>query len=1402
MRKKPGNRNRKDSKYIQKLSKSSLKGDKLDETLKDINIHQEKHNVDNTNLLKQYNDLLLKYEAIKLELEASQVYKKNELELAGQLEDKQIELYNKIASLEGEITKIYSTITYQLGYQLILGFKSFKGFLSLPGNLWEIYRRSKAVKNRRKKEKEAQNKQIILTNPPSIDTKNKQNRVEVKARSDRQWLLENLLLNSDHSKKLKVACIMDDFTFNSYRYECDLHQISRDNWLLDLERIQPEMLFVESAWRGIDEQWYNLINKNVKELQDIINWCRDRGIPTVFWNKEDPIHFQTFLNTAQQFDYVFTTDIDCVPKYREVLGHDSAYFLPFACQPVSNNPIELYERREAFCFAGAYYTKYPERTADLGSIVSALDRYKSVEIYDRNYYKTDPNYMFPENYQPFIVGTLPFEEIDKAYKGYQFAINLNSIKQSQTMFARRVYELLASNTITVSNFSKGVRTLFGDLVFTSDSGEELVKRLENILTNDLAYQKLRLLGLRKVMLEHTYERRLNYITSKVLGQMREESYLPSVTVFALVDTTESAEYIVTQFIQQNYEDKNLILIDIASGTIELPERTNVSIHKLEDIADRKISSITESLYVTLFSPEDYYSINYLLDLALATKYSQAEIIGKSSYYKKEKDKLKLCKGDLYGKASVLNPNVSLVKLSVVSEMTLNKYLKMRSFDFDKMLAIDPFNYCQNGREIIASELEVINDLVVNTGVSLSELIHLSNEFLTKSDKVTKNVSKLVYSPVQIDQLFKSKGRGVIKINSGSGGYVIQSQLDENKHDYIYANEYIDIAHLPKLESGKIYFKCNSKANLDLQCAVLFYNINKKRLNHQIVDINKPLLIHIQNEDVKYIQLGWRIKGSGSALIHQLSFYNLIEGVALQTKHGTDNALLPEKINTIFDTSGSKTIAIDSQDEYRITSVLADNKHEYIYAKNIIPSSDISTLDEIPLYFDVTLGLDIQFVILFLDEHKNRISHQIEYPRTNTIIKPATGTKFFQLGWRVRGAGQATVNSIYFKHQDFDPNVVFGQANVLVLTNNYPSYTDLYKNAFVHSRVKAYKEAGIKTDVFRFLTKSSSVSYHEFEDIDVINGSAKLLDSMLSSGRYNKVLVHFLDQNMWDVLKHHINNIEVITWIHGSDIQPWWRRKFNYEDRTEEELEPVKQASAKKERFWRVLLDRTPENLSFVFVSQQFADEVMQDYGVKLPKNKYHIIHNYIDGNAFKYEEKHPDMRKKILSIRPFTSKTYANDLTVKAILELSKEPWFDELSFTIIGDGVLFDETTAPLKEFRNVRLEKRFLNQQEIIQEHKKHGVFLVPTRMDTQGVSRGEAMSSGLVAITNNVAAIPEFCSDEDTVLVAKNSYKGLCLKIAKLYVDISLYKKISRNGSKRVYNQCGYEKTIYQESLLIKK
>ena len=191
------------------------------------------------------------------------------------------------------------------------------------------------------------------------------------------WLCQQRLKNNGRRditnlalSDMRLACVMDEFTFQCYQPECNLLQLTPEHAISELEAFVPDLLFIESAWRGKNDLWNRKIGTLSSELREVLHWCRERHIPTVFWNKEDPIHYATFLTTAQQFDVVFTTDIDCIPRYKAALGHDRVYLLPFACQPSMHNPMALYDRKDAFCFAGAYYVRYPERTKDLENFPS------------------------------------------------------------------------------------------------------------------------------------------------------------------------------------------------------------------------------------------------------------------------------------------------------------------------------------------------------------------------------------------------------------------------------------------------------------------------------------------------------------------------------------------------------------------------------------------------------------------------------------------------------------------------------------------------------------------------------------------------------------------------------------------------------------------------------------------------------------------------------------------------------------------------------------------------------------------------------------------------------------------------------------------------------------------------
>ena len=136
--------------------------------------------------------------------------------------------------------------------------------------------------------------------------------------------------NTGYSKlrELRVAGILDELSRTCFPYECRFLELDTKNWEKQIISFQPQMLFIESAWKGLDNKWYKKIYNVSDELIGVVNLCKCMGIPTVFWNKEDPVHFDTFISAAALFDYIYTTDADCIPKYKYLLGHDRVGLLP------------------------------------------------------------------------------------------------------------------------------------------------------------------------------------------------------------------------------------------------------------------------------------------------------------------------------------------------------------------------------------------------------------------------------------------------------------------------------------------------------------------------------------------------------------------------------------------------------------------------------------------------------------------------------------------------------------------------------------------------------------------------------------------------------------------------------------------------------------------------------------------------------------------------------------------------------------------------------------------------------------------------------------------------------------------------------------------------------------------
>ena len=446
-----------------------------------------------------------------------------------------------------------------------------------------------------------------------------------------------------------VAAILDTFTEHSFRYEADLLLLSRKNWRAEMEQKRPVCLLVESAFQGNKGEWQYLIldyeNLADNPLRELLEFCRSAGIPTVFWNKEDPPHFDDFIGAAREFDFVFTSDADCVPIYREALGHDRIYVLPFAAQPRLQNP----SREEGWskypvCFAGSWVQhRYPERADSLRSLLDpALPL--GLHIFDRNLARIEmgPNYRFPERYKEAVRGTLNYEEMLTAYRCYEVMLNVNTVTESPTMFSRRVFESLACGTPVISSESVGMTRMLGGHVRVARSVEDTVDHLLDLLGDEEARVREGHLAYRYVHENHTYRHRLDEVFRRV-GLESLASGQPSVSVLMPTMRPENVARCLDNFVKQAYRDKELILIlnnaefDLDAIRRDIKSIPNAQVLHVEgrptlgDCLNRGVEAASGT-YIAKMDDDDLYGERYLSDSVLAASFSDAEIVGKGMHF--------------------------------------------------------------------------------------------------------------------------------------------------------------------------------------------------------------------------------------------------------------------------------------------------------------------------------------------------------------------------------------------------------------------------------------------------------------------------------------------------------------------------------------------------------------------------------------------------------------------------------------------------------------------------------------------------------------------------------------------------------------------------------------------------
>lgn len=288
-------------------------------------------------------------------------------------------------------------------------------------------------------------------------------------------------------QNLKIALISDSLTSTCLKRVCKVQDLTPLNYKLVLKYWKPDLLFTEATWHGWRKRWQYKVasfpdhrKRNNRAFQNVAAYARDLNIPSLFWNREDGVHFERFIDSASCFDHIFTVDSNCIEKYKARIPHTKTVnALMFAAEPSLHYPSADGFKYKRACFLGSYSLHVHDQRRHWQDMLFQAAAPLGLTVFDRNSDRKSDRYRYPELSWMDVKKSLPHDKTPAAYRDYMVSLNVNTVTDSDTMFSRRLVEIMSCGGITVTTPAQSVTRLFADhchIVSSTTEANDLLAR--------------------------------------------------------------------------------------------------------------------------------------------------------------------------------------------------------------------------------------------------------------------------------------------------------------------------------------------------------------------------------------------------------------------------------------------------------------------------------------------------------------------------------------------------------------------------------------------------------------------------------------------------------------------------------------------------------------------------------------------------------------------------------------------------------------------------------------------------------------------------------------------------------------------------------------------------------------